>query len=90
MAQGDLGLELAVQPDGRGVDPDGGVVEQALVDVADLLDVQGPVRQPLGLGRAGAAALAAQHLEGVEQVQDGPVVDRYRLVGGGHAGLAAL
>jgi hypothetical protein len=58
--------------------------------MADLLDVQRPVGQPLCLGRAGSAALAPQHLEGIQQMQHGPVVDRHRFVGGGHARLAAL
>jgi hypothetical protein len=53
--------------------------EQALVDVADLLDIQRPVRQPLRFSRAGPAAPAPQHLERIQLVQHGPVIDRDRL-----------
>ena len=52
--------------------PLGGVVEQALVDVADLLDVECPEAQPAGL------AVHFEVLERPEQVQHRPVVDRQR------------
>ena len=53
-----------------------GVVEQALVDVADLLDVERAERQPHA--RAVLAALV-ERLQRVEQVQHRAVVDRQRL-----------
>ena len=58
----------------RGVgDADRGVVEQALVDVADLLDVERAV------GQQHARAALVERLQRVEQVQHRAVVDRQRV-----------
>ena len=64
-----------------------GVVEQALVDVADLLDVERLV------GEQHARAALLERLQRVEQVQHRAVVDRQRvrrLLVPAAAGLAAL
>ena len=52
---------------------DSGVVEQSFVHIADLLDVEAAVRQPLRLDAAPAPA--AQHQQRVQHPQHGPVVD---------------
>ena len=55
------------------------MVEQALVDVADLLDVQRPEADPPGLGGAAARHPHLQELQRFEQVQHRAVVHRQRL-----------
>ena len=73
LAERELGLELAAERE-RGVgDADGGVVEQALVDVADLLDVERLV------GEQHARAALLERLQRVEQVEHRAVVDRQRV-----------
>ena len=57
------------------------MVEQALVDVADLLDVQGAEGEAARLGWAAARHFHLQDLQRFEQVQHGAVVDRQRLGG---------
>jgi hypothetical protein len=59
LPQGDLRLVFADETDRRVADVHSGVVEQALVDMPDLLDVQSPVAEPLRLRGTCAAALAA-------------------------------
>ena len=75
--EGDLGLVSlgGGQAEHRLGRPLGGVVEQALVDVADLLDVERPEAQAAGL------AVHFEVLERPEQVQHRPVVDRQRRSG---------
>ncbi len=58
----------------------GGVVEQALVDVADLLDVERAEAERRAL-RCRAGTLHLEQLERVEHVQHGAVVDRQRTGG---------
>jgi len=77
--QADLRLlaARALQPQRRLRGPDGLVVEQALVDVADLLDVEGAEAEPPRLRPAGGLDL--QPLQGVEQMQHDAVVDGQRV-----------
>ena len=73
LAERELGLVLAAERE-RGVgDADRGVVEQALVDVADLLDVERAV------GQQHARAALVERLQRVEQVQHRAVVDGQRV-----------
>src|SRR3989442_12544411 len=59
----------------------GGVIAQTLVDVADLLDVQGAEGETALLGRSATRHFDLQELQGFEQVQHGAVVDQERLGG---------
>ncbi len=59
------------------------MVEQAFVHVPDLLDVQGAEAEPARLGRAAARHPDLQHLQRVQQVQHGAIVDRQRPGRGG-------
>ena len=59
--------------------PLGGVVEQTLVDVANLFNVQRPEAESPGLRRTATGHLDLKKLEGFQQVQDCPVVDRQRI-----------
>src|SRR5437762_13495710 len=52
------------------------MVEQALVDVPDLLDIQGAKREAPPLGWASSRHFHLQELQGFQQMQHGPVVDR--------------
>ncbi|WP_205704007.1 hypothetical protein [Candidatus Chloroploca sp. Khr17] len=52
------------------------MIKQTLVDVADLLDVEGTEGEPPRLGGAAARNFHPQDLECLEQVEDGAVVDR--------------
>ncbi|MEZ5264672.1 MAG: hypothetical protein R2755_23475 [Acidimicrobiales bacterium] len=61
------------ETDGELVDADGAVVEEALVAVADLFDVEGLVGDPSG--DLGAARLHMHGEQGVEDCEDGAVVD---------------
>ena len=61
----------------------GGVVEEPLVDVPNLLDVKGAEREPPRLHRATAWRLHLQELECFEEVQDRTVAHRERVGGGG-------
>ena len=58
------------------------MVKQALVDVADLLDVEGAEAESARLRGATARDSHLQVLQRLEQVQDSAVVDRQRLGGG--------
>ena len=60
-ASGSSGSSLPIRPEVGLVDPQAGELQQALVDVADLLDVQALVGQPLG--RAAAALQDEQRAE---------------------------
>ena len=81
--QGHLGLVVpwSVQPQHGLGRLDRRVVEQTLVDVADLEDRQGPEAELAGRRRSAARQLHLEHLEGFQQVQDGAVIDRDRLAG---------
>lgn len=74
--EGDFGLVAGAAPQGQDWfgSEDGVVVEESLVDVADLLDVDLLVGQELGAGEA-AACLGAEHHEGVEDGEDVEVGD---------------
>lgn len=71
--EGELGLLLlrAGEAERGRVGSDRGVVEQALVDVADLLDAEGAEAERTAL--AAAEDVDLERLQGVEDVQDGPV-----------------
>ena len=79
--QGDLGfLILGSHKAQHGFcGPLGRMVEQALVDVADLFDVQGTETQPPRFSRPTARNFDLQGLEGFQQMQDGAVVDGQRI-----------
>ena len=73
VAERELRLELSTQSE-RGVgDPQRCVVEQAFVDVADLLDVE------CAVGEEHARAAMLERLERVEKVEHRAVVDRQRV-----------
>jgi hypothetical protein len=57
------------------------MVQQALVDVADLFDVQGAEGEAAGFGGATARDLHLEELEGLQEVEHGAVMDRQRLGG---------
>ena len=71
-----FGAFRADKPEGEDVDRRTPVVEQTFVAVADLLDVERLVADPLG--HRGAAGPHLDGQQGVEDGQDGPVVDSYR------------
>ena len=54
------------------------VVKQTLVDTPDLEDRQGTEAELAGSGWAPTREFDLEHLEGVQQVQDGAVIDRDR------------
>jgi hypothetical protein len=67
IVQGDLRLRLAraAKAEDRRSGAERRVVEQALVHVADLLDVEGAEAEAAGLGRSAAGHSHLQHLESV-------------------------
>ncbi len=78
VGDGDFGFGAFGADEAEGEDVDGGaaVVEEAFVAVADLLDVEGLVADPLG--DPAAAGLDLDGEEGVEDGEDGAVVDGNR------------
>ena len=64
---------VPVEPERRRVGADRGVVEQTLVDVADLLDAERAEAERAALAPAGHVDL--ERLERVEDVEDGAVRD---------------
>lgn len=71
---------LATQAEERLGSPADGVVQQALVDVADLFDIQRPEAELAPLASA-AGHGHFQELQGLQQMQDGAVVDGQRFGG---------
>src|SRR5258708_9004349 len=87
-----LCIRVAYQTQDGRVRSFGGMIQQALVDVADLLDIQATEGETARLDRA-TGDPGLQELQGVEQVQYRAVVDEQGRGGDiapGGAGLAAL
>jgi hypothetical protein len=77
------GFGTALQPQGDGRGAAGGVIQQAFIDVADLLDVERAEGKPASLGWAAAGELGAEDLQGLQKVENDTVVDVRRLGGRG-------
>ena len=80
LGQGDLRLLVAGADNAkhRLSRPHGGMVEQTLIDVADLLNVERAKRDAPSLGGTAVAQLHPQHLQRLQQVQHHPVGNEQR------------